>query len=141
MLSVPPPFKCTGRSLSAWKSFCFSATRFSTRFRAVELKERISAWEAWGEAGAGQSTWGVSRGASGGVKGTDGPMTRKLPKGKTRVASTRGRVDCQKGSEGDSRLKGLIGGYGDLTGVRASQRLATAARSWKRSGPDRGSVP
>lgn len=33
-----------------WKSFCFSATRFSKRFRAVELKERINAWEAWGKA-------------------------------------------------------------------------------------------
>lgn len=30
-----------------WKTFCFSATRFSKRFRAVELKERTRAWETW----------------------------------------------------------------------------------------------
>lgn len=36
-----------------WKSFCFSATRFWKRFRAVELKERTSAWETW----RGGSRW------------------------------------------------------------------------------------
>lgn len=43
------PFPCPASTLSTWKSFCFSATRFSKRFRAVELKERINAWEIWGE--------------------------------------------------------------------------------------------
>lgn len=38
---APPPAPPT------WKSFCFSATRFWKRFRAVELKERTSAWETW----------------------------------------------------------------------------------------------
>lgn len=32
-----------------WKIFCFSATRFSKRFRAVELKERTRAWETCGD--------------------------------------------------------------------------------------------
>lgn len=34
-----------------WKSFCFSGTRFWKRFRAVELKERISARETCGVGG------------------------------------------------------------------------------------------
>lgn len=36
-----------------WKSFCFSATRFSKWVREVELKERINAWETWGKAVGG----------------------------------------------------------------------------------------
>jgi hypothetical protein len=127
-LSVVPPFKCTGRSLSAWewgcqmrkgccggligdwgetppaapgaprpapptwKSFCFSRTRFWKRLRAVELKERISAWE----------TCGVGGGWVGGTCSHVGPGPAGLPPrlGPGKHLLRGGGASCQKATGG-----------------------------------------
>lgn len=124
-----------------WKSFCFSATRFWKRFRAVELKERTSAWETW----RGGSRWVLEThervspkgmAVGGGRRGEEGLFEARIPgRPYSLCVSQRQNPNCQyeegKGFCQESPSRGVAP---TESGLEVS-RLPRG--SWKRSRPRR----